>query len=106
MPKATLVNFKNISFRIFFLTITFSALVFTTPALAEDFNFAGLKDTVTVYEDALGVPTIVGSSESDVAFIQGYIHARDRFFQMDYFRRLGSGRQRRDSPPEITARRV
>ncbi|MDX1556851.1 MAG: penicillin acylase family protein, partial [Xanthomonadales bacterium] len=47
---------------------------------------------VMVHEDARGVPTIIGGSEEDVAFVQGYIHARDRFFQMDYFRRLASGR--------------
>ena len=47
---------------------------------------------MTLHEDALGVPTIVGTSELDVAFVQGYVHARDRFFQMDYFRRIGSGR--------------
>ena len=61
-------------------------------ALAEDFNFAGLSDTVVVTEDQYGVPTITGQSESDVAFVQGYIHARDRFFQMDYFRKVAQGR--------------
>ncbi|MGK2925034.1 MAG: penicillin acylase family protein [Lysobacterales bacterium] len=47
---------------------------------------------MTVYEDQYGVPTIKGSSELDVAFVQGYIHARDRFFQMDYFRKVAQGR--------------
>ena len=67
-------------------------LVFIQSASAEDFNFPGLSGTVTVYEDQYGVPTIVGESELDVAFMQGYIHARDRFFQMDYFRKVPSGR--------------
>ncbi|MBT8059715.1 MAG: penicillin acylase family protein, partial [Gammaproteobacteria bacterium] len=61
-------------------------------ALAEDFNLPGLSDTVTVYEDQYGVPTIKGSSELDVAYVQGYIHARDRFFQMDFFRKVAQGR--------------
>jgi len=61
-------------------------------ALAEDFNFPGLGGTVTVYEDQYGIPTIKGQSELDVAFVQGYIHARDRFFQMDYFRKVAQGR--------------
>jgi penicillin amidase len=69
------------------------AALFAAPAaLAEDFNFPGLKDTVTVYEDALGIPTIKGTSEEDVAFVQGYIQARDRFFQMDFSRKLAQGR--------------
>jgi len=68
------------------------ALAAAPAALAEDFSFPGLSDTVTVYEDAYGIPTIKGSSEEDVAFVQGYIHARDRFFQMDYFRKVAQGR--------------
>lgn len=61
-------------------------------AWAEDFNFPGLSGTVTVYEDQFGIPTIKGDSELDVVFVQGYIHARDRFFQMDYFRKVASGK--------------
>jgi penicillin amidase len=67
-------------------------LVFLQPAWAEDFNFPGLEDTVTVTEDQYGIPTIRGKSELDVAFVQGYIHARDRFFQMDFSRKLAQGR--------------
>lgn len=54
--------------------------------------FPGLSGTVTVTEDQYGVPSIRGDSEQDVAFVQGYIHARDRFFQMDYFRKVASGK--------------
>jgi len=61
-------------------------------AIAEDFSFAGLTGTVEVTEDQYGVPTIKGSSELDVAFVQGYIHARDRFFQMDFTRKQAQGR--------------
>ena len=68
--------------------ITFSAQT----AFAEDFSFPGLSGTVTVTEDQYGVPSIRGTSETDVAFVQGYIHARDRFFQMDYFRKVASGK--------------
>ena len=61
-------------------------------AWAEDFNFPGLSGTVTVYEDQYGIPTIKGDSELDVAFVQGYFHARDRFFQMDRDRKGVAGR--------------
>lgn len=60
-------------------------------AEGEDFNFPGLSGTVTVYEDVLGIPTIVGN-EHDVAFVQGYYHAKDRFFQLDFFRKAAQGR--------------
>ena len=61
-------------------------------AVAEDFNFAGLTGTVHVYEDQYGIPTIKGESALDVVFVQGYIHARDRFFQMDRDRKAVAGR--------------
>jgi len=67
-------------------------LVFIQPAWAEDFNFPGLSGTVTVYEDQYGIPSIKGDSELDVIFMQGYLHARDRFFQMDRDRKGAAGR--------------
>jgi penicillin amidase len=85
------------SVRSFHHVLSFSALALacalpSQAVLAADFDFPGLNDTVTVYEDQYGIPTIKGSSETDVAFVQGYIHARDRFFQMDYFRKVAQGR--------------
>ena len=67
-------------------------LVFIQSAWAEDFNFPGLSGTVTVTEDQYGIPTIKGDSELDVVFVQGYLHARDRFFQMDRDRKGVAGR--------------
>jgi penicillin amidase len=85
---------ERFSLRHFFLSIFPLSLLLISiqPALAEDFNFPGLGDTVTVTEDQYGVPTIRGKSELDVSFVQGYIHARDRFFQMDFSRKLAQGR--------------
>jgi penicillin amidase len=50
-----------------------------------------LSDPVTVQVDANGIPTIIGETEVDVSFVKGYLHAQDRFFQMDYLRRIASG---------------
>ena len=50
-----------------------------------------IQGDVTVFTDANGIPTIVGDTETDVTFVQGYLHARDRFFQMDFLRRVASG---------------
>jgi penicillin amidase len=61
-------------------------------AIAEDFNFPGLTGTVHVFEDQYGIPTIKGEAQLDVAFVQGYIHARDRFWQMDQTRKFVAGR--------------
>ncbi len=46
---------------------------------------------MTVTRDALGVPTITGRSREDVARALGFLHAQDRFFQMDLQRRQPAG---------------
>lgn len=52
---------------------------------------AGLSAAATVERDALGVPTIRGESRADVARALGWLHAQDRFFQMDTLRRVAAG---------------
>ncbi|MBW2731552.1 MAG: penicillin acylase family protein [Deltaproteobacteria bacterium] len=42
--------------------------------------------------DAAGVPYIFAQSQHDVAVLQGYVHARDRLFQMEMLRRMAQGR--------------
>lgn len=51
----------------------------------------GLSAPVTVERDALGGPTIRGATRPDVARALGYLHAQDRFFQMDLLRRRSAG---------------
>ena len=51
----------------------------------------GLSGPVTVDRDALGVPTIRGATRTDVARALGYLHAQDRYFQMDLLRRRAAG---------------
>ncbi|MEM6640506.1 MAG: penicillin acylase family protein [Pseudomonadota bacterium] len=48
-------------------------------------------DDVSLFRDVNGIVHIVGETEADVVFGQGYAHARDRFFQMDAQRRQASG---------------
>ena len=52
----------------------------------------GLHQPVTVYRDAWGIPHIYAENMEDLFFAQGYIHAQDRLWQMDFFRRLVAGR--------------
>jgi penicillin G amidase len=54
-------------------------------------RLSGLRRPVEVVRDASGVPHITASSDHDVYFMEGYLHAQDRFFQMDVLRRQGSG---------------
>ena len=51
----------------------------------------GLTATVTVERDALGVPTVRGANRSDIARATGFLHAQDRYFQMDLLRRSAAG---------------
>ena len=51
----------------------------------------GLGAAVRVDRDALGVPTITAQSREDVARALGFLHAQDRFFQMDLQRRQPAG---------------
>src|SRR5450759_2477654 len=40
----------------------------------------------------MGVPPIYAASLHDLFMAQGYLHAQDRFWQMDFWRHTGSGR--------------
>jgi penicillin amidase len=61
------------------------------PQLDGTCPLAGLAAPVKIERDALGVPTITGVSRADIARATGFIHAQDRFFQMDLLRRTGAG---------------
>ena len=50
-------------------------------------DIPGLENRVRVTTDDLGVPHISGVRWENVWRVQGYVHARDRFFQMDLSRR-------------------
>lgn len=52
----------------------------------------GLVSEVEVLRDDLGVPHIYASNQHDLFFAQGFIHAQDRFYQMDFWRHIGAGR--------------
>ena len=52
---------------------------------------AGLSAAVAIERDALGVPTIRAATRLDAARALGFLHAQDRFFQMDLMRRTGAG---------------
>ncbi|MBI5021384.1 MAG: penicillin acylase family protein [Ignavibacteriales bacterium] len=52
----------------------------------------GLKGDVNIYRDEYGVPHISAGDEHDLMFATGYVHAQDRLWQMDMFRRVGQGR--------------
>jgi penicillin amidase len=57
-----------------------------------EFRLRGLDGPVEVLRDRAGVPHCWAVSEHDAFFAQGFVHAADRLWQMDYDRRRGLGR--------------
>jgi penicillin amidase len=61
------------------------------PVLDGERRLAGLAAAVVVTRDGLGVPTVRGRTRVDAARATGFLHAQERFFQMDLLRRLAAG---------------
>ncbi len=52
----------------------------------------GLNEEVHIYRDEYGIPHIYANNQEDLFFAQGYVHAQDRFWQMEFWRHIGQGR--------------
>ncbi len=52
----------------------------------------GLTAPVEVVRDELGIPHVYASTTADLVFAEGYVHAQDRFWQMDAWRAVSGGR--------------
>ena len=63
------------------------------PQIDGEIQVAGLDNPVDIYRDEMGIPHIYAASMHDLFFAQGYVHAQDRFWQMDFWRHIGSGRE-------------
>jgi penicillin amidase len=62
------------------------------PQTAGEIQVPGLEAAVDVLRDEWGVPHIYAENSHDLFFAQGYVHAQDRFWQMDFWRHIGAGR--------------
>jgi penicillin amidase len=69
----------------------YSKLRGSLPQLDGTAAVPGLRGQVTVERDALGVPTIHAINAVEAARALGFLHAQDRFFQMDLTRRRAAG---------------
>ena len=68
------------------------AVWLTLPGARQTASIPGLSAPVDITYDVDGVPRIHAGSELDVAAAMGFVHARDRMFQMELMRRVASGR--------------
>lgn len=62
------------------------------PEMSGEIALVGLRHSVEVAFDAAAVPTIRAADDEDAAFALGFLHARNRLFQMEFMRRLAAGR--------------
>jgi penicillin G amidase len=62
------------------------------PQVGGELALPGLSAPVTVYRDQYGIPQIYAQSAPDLFRAQGYVHAQDRFWEMDFRRHVTAGR--------------
>lgn len=62
------------------------------PKKSGSLNLTGLYAPVKVLRDDWGVPHIFAESIHDLMYAQGFVHAQDRLWQMEFNRRLVAGR--------------
>lgn len=74
-----------------FCCVVISACSLLAPANS-DTEIPTLHQPVEILFDRWGVPHIYAKNTDDLFFAQGWITARDRLFQIDVWRRIGSGK--------------
>jgi penicillin amidase len=93
-------NTKNILigfFLILFLILAslstwiYSKIDSALPILEGKRTLLGLQKLTTVKRDIQGIVTIKAKNRNDIAVATGFIHAQERFFQMDLLRRNSAG---------------
>ena len=57
-----------------------------------ELELPGLTGEVTVVRDEHGIPQLYGDSLDDLMRAQGFVHAQERFFEMDVRRHVTAGR--------------
>lgn len=62
------------------------------PQLSGEIKLSGLDASADIYRDSYGIPQIYAQTAHDLFYAQGFVHAQDRFWQMDFWRHIGSGR--------------
>ena len=90
--KKTLTLLKLTFFFVLFAVLSvYFILHASLPDLDGIKNISILSQSITIERDAQGIPTIHAKQRQDTAFALGYVHAQERFFQMDLLRRSAAG---------------
>src|SRR5713226_627672 len=62
------------------------------PQTSGNLSLPGLQAQVEVIRDKQGIPHIYAANIHDLFMAQGFVHAQDRFYQMDFWRHETAGR--------------
>lgn len=68
-----------------------AAVLCLVAAASAALELPGLSDKAEIVRDAQGIAHIRASNPEDLYYLQGWVHAQDRLFQMDLTRRQPSG---------------
>ena len=95
--RSLLRTLRRILAAIGFVVLLVAAVVtgvlwLTLPPRSQQARIPGLTGPVDIGFDADGIPRIRAASAIDAAAALGFVHARDRLFQMEMMRRAASGR--------------
>ncbi len=85
------------------MRLTISLLIAITATLHAE-KVPGLHAKVEIIRDRWGVPHIYAANTDDLFFAQGWITAKDRLFQIDLWRRTGSGKLAEVAGPSAVGR--
>ena len=62
------------------------------PTIDGEYRLLGIEQRAQVDRDSFGVPHVWAQNAHDLFYLQGYVTAQDRLFQMDLYRRAAAGR--------------
>lgn len=84
---------------VLFAAVLVASLIFVVVTVRQSFpdtsgtaSIEGIHHPIDIRRDGLGIPQIYADNPEDLFFAQGYVHAQDRFFEMDFRRHVTSGR--------------
>lgn len=63
----------------------------TLPDVTSTVSVAGLDGAIEIFRDRFGIPHVRATSSHDAFFGQGFAHAQDRLWQMEFDRRRAAG---------------
>src|ERR1700733_5420939 len=95
--RATIRGTRRLLFWLGFVVLLLAAVVtgmlwLTLPPRSQQARVPGLSGPVDIGFDTDGIPRVRAASATDAAAALGFVHARDRLFQMELMRRAASGR--------------